>query len=566
MLAAFFGHIPKVINHPEVLTVRRILLAIPLALVASLSPIGQGLTAADPANPAESPSDFNGDGIADVAIGSPGEAVMFLDELVAGAGAVHVLYGSATGLQAISPNDQRLTQEGPVLEDPEADDNFGTAVGAGDFDGDGFDDLAVGVPNEDSVDSFGVLHADAGKVSVIYGSADGLKPDGNQIIGQVGVVKGEPKEDERFGSALAAGDFNDDGFADLGIGVPGETVGETIAQGAVNVLYGSVDGLQIADPPDQRWAQGSPDVAEDPEDGDAFGSALAAGDFDNDGTHDLAIGVPSEDLGADDGAGAVNVLYGSSTGLQQSNPADQLWTQDSESVQGAAEDGDLFGSALGAGDFDNDGRADLTIGAPGETLSSLSRAGLVNVLYGSASGLQATSPNDDKWTQDSDSVQGTAEADDLFGSALGAGDFDNDGHDDLSVGAPGETLSSLSQAGLVNVLYGSASGLQATGPNDDKWTQNSSNVEDTAEAGDLFGNALISGDFDGTGADDLAIGVRGEEVGGFEAAGATAVLYGGASGLQTTAPEDQFWHLDSFSVLGDPGAGDGFGTSLAAVR
>src|SRR5439155_11997127 len=113
-------------------------------------------------------------------------------------------------------------------------------------------------------------------------------------------------------------------------------------------------------------------------------------------------------------------------------------------------------------------------------------------------------------------------------------------------------------AGAVNVLYGSATGLQATGeggPDDQFWTQDSPGMgADGAEAQDWFGWALAVGDFNGDGFRDLAIGVRVEDVGVVFNAGAVDVLYGSATGLQSTGeggPDDQFWTQDSAGMAGD---------------
>src|SRR4030095_9864202 len=117
------------------------------------------------------------------------------------------------------------------------------------------------------------------------------------------------------------------------------------------------------------------------ETGDGFGSALGVGDFDNDGFADLAVGVPSEGRGATSQTGAVNVLYGSRRG--RTADGNQQFLQGVGGVLGTAELGDQFGFALGGGDFNNDGFADLAVGAPFEDVGTVFDAGALNVLYGS---------------------------------------------------------------------------------------------------------------------------------------------------------------------------------------
>ena len=328
--------------------------------------------------------------------------------------------------------------------------------------------------------------------------------------------------------ASARCDFNNDGFDDLALGVPGENVGSIANAGAVNVIYGSVAGLTAAG--DQLWHQDSPGVAGAAGDGDAFGATVVCGNFNVDQFDDLAIGVPGEDVGAQVDAGAVNVLYGSNAGLTATG--NELWHQDVAGVEGAAEAGDRFGAALASGDFDDDFADDLAIGVPGEDLGTLRNAGSVNVLYGGGGGGLST-VNNQLWNQDSPSVLDTADDDESFGFALATGDFDNDNFDDLAIGVPGEdltvgagpTASNASDAGAVNLLHGSGAGLAAD--RDQFWSQNV--LEGAHESGDHFGHALASGDFDDDGFDDLAVGVPGEDLGTESSAGAVNVVYGSNS-------------------------------------
>jgi disulfide bond formation protein DsbB len=177
------------------------------------------------------------------------------------------------------------------------------------------------------------------------------------------------------------------------------------------------------------------------------------------------------------------VLYGSAAGLAAAG--NQLWSQDSPGIAGAAEDFDFFGDTLAAGDFNGDSTADLAIAAPGEN----DFAGVVHVLYGSAPGLVGAGSQ--LWSQDNPGVAGTAEGGDELGLALTAGDLNGDGQSDLAIGAPAESFSGLQSAGVVHVLYGSAAGLVAAGSQ--LWSQDSPGIANGAEDFDFFGDSLAAG-------------------------------------------------------------------------
>jgi hypothetical protein len=205
--------------------------------------------------------------------------------------------------------------------------------------------------------------------------------------------------------------------------------------------------------------------------------------------------------------GSVNVLYGSPDGLGQDTLPGQLWSQESDAVLGAAAADDQFGYSLTSGDFNNDGFADLAIGVPGDNTAGV-RAGAVNVLYGAAGGL--TGSGSQLWSRASDGILGDPAEGDRFGHSLAVGDFDGTGFADLAIGAPGSDVSGAADAGSVNVLYGSANGI--TTLHNQLWDQSGLDKDGGAEAGDAFGSALASGDFDRDGVADLAIGVPGEDV------------------------------------------------------
>jgi hypothetical protein len=301
-------------------------------------------------------ADFDGDGFADLAVGVPLDDVAATD-----GGGVNVIYGSAAGLT--EAGDQLWSQDSPgIKEVAEPRDVFGGSLAVADFDGDGFDDLAVGVPGERFAPT---EEGGPGGVNVIYGSAAGLTEAGDQFWSQDSPgVKDVAEPGDLFGSSLAAADFDGDGFADLAVGVPGEDTAAS-RDGGVNVIYGSAAGL--AEAGDQLWSQDSPGINGVAESNDQFGDTIAAADFGGDGFADLAVGVPFDDV-AGLRAGGVNVIYGSAAGL--ADAGDQLWSQDSPGIREVAEEGDVFGRALAAADFDGDGFADLAVGAYGEDIAA----------------------------------------------------------------------------------------------------------------------------------------------------------------------------------------------------
>jgi FG-GAP repeat len=526
---------------------RRLSTVLVLGLMAMVWSGASGASAAPGATAAQAAgslqADFNNDGFIDLAVGVPGEAIGAIQS----AGAVNVLYGAAGGLAG--PGGQLFSQDSAgVAGTAEAFDSFGAALDAGDFNNDGFADLAVGVPGED----IGAI-PDAGAINVLYGSASGLTGTGSQAFWQgAGGIGGTPERFDNFGWTLAAGDFNNNGFADLAIGTPAEDVGAVSDAGAVNVLYGGGGGLAAAG--NQQFWQGAGGIAGTAEVGDNFGSALAAGDFNNNGFADLAVGVPFEAIGTRFHAGAVNVLYGGGGGLAPAGNQ-QFW-QGASGVGGTAEEFDQFGLALDAGDFNNDGPADLAVGVPGESIGAIFETGAVTLLYGSGGGLAGAGGQ--LFSQASAGVAGTAERFDHFGAAVSSGDFNNNGIADMAVGVPDEDVGATSDAGAVNVLYGTSGGLTATGSQ--QFWQGAGGVAGAAEAFDNFGWTVSAGDFKGNGFVDLAIGVPFEAIGAIQGAGAVNVLYGAGGGITTVG--NQSFRQGASGVAGTAEVGDNFGFAL----
>lgn len=490
-----------------------------------------------------SASDVNGDGYADLLVGIPNEEL----GAAADAGAAQLFFGGAAGLTDI---DQLLDRDAAGVEDVAgANDHFGQAVVMADFNADGLADAAVGVPDDDLPGA-----ANAGSVHVFYGTALGLGVGDDAVWTQdSGTVVGTAAANERFGAVLAAGDFNGDGYADLAIGAPDEDTGGLADSGSVTILYGSATG--ITDVGSEVWTQNSPNIQDAAETGDHFGAALAAADFNGDGFDDLAIGVPDESINGAASAGAVHTIYGTLTGL--TDLGNQFWYEDNAGLPDVSEASDLFGFALAAGDFNSDGYADLAIGVPLEDLGAVVDAGSVTIIEGTATGLNAATST--QWNQNTAGIADTAETSDVFGRALETADFNDDGYDDLVIGAPYEDVGAVNSAGMVHMILGSATGLTSTGSL--SFTQDTAGIVDTAEAGDTFGYRLRHGDFNGDGIADLAVAVPNEDVGAVATAGALHVLLG-SSGVGLTATGSQLWTQDTPNVQDTAEANDQFGYGM----
>jgi hypothetical protein len=345
----------------------------------------------------------------------------------------------------------------------------------------------------------------------------GLSRGGNQIWHQDVGIFGKAEEDDAFGKAVASGDFNGDGYDDLAVGAIDEDIGEISSAGAVNVIYGTAEGLAAFG--NQIWYQNISGIQDASEAYDHFGESIASGDFNGDGYDDLAVGVSSEDIGEISGGGAVNIIYGTAEGLAASG--NQMWHQNSTGILGGAEHSDYFGAAVASGDFNGDAYDDLAVGVSSESIGEIFRAGAVNVIYGASEGLAAS--GNQMWHQDSPGILGGAETNDVFGESLASGDFDGDGYDDLAVGAKGEYIGDIPDAGMVNVIYGTSEGLASSG--NQIWHQDITDIAGEAQGYDHFGNSVAAGNFNGDRSSDLAVGAYTDKLPSGIHAGAVNVFY-----------------------------------------
>jgi hypothetical protein len=454
---------------------------------------------------------------------------------------VGAVYGATDGLDY--DTGQTFDQGTPgIIGDPGLNNNFGQALAGGDFNRDGYLDLAIGVPGK----VYGTA-TNTGSVTILYGSSSGFSGTNSQYMDQPLFGTNIAEQGDRFGAALASGDFNRDGYDDLAIGVPGQDILGVESAGVVDVAYGSASGLTASN--FDAVAQGV-GIQESWEEADNFGSVLAAGDFDDDGYHDLAIGVPGEDVvvGAStySDAGVVQIVYGSADGIAYAG--NELLYQGHDGLQDTPDDYDTFGKSLAAGDYNGDGHDDLAIGVPNEDHFGAD-AGVVHVLWGDFSGI--TTDLNQRWWQALIPGQVNA-ADELFGSALAAGDFNGDGDDDLAIGVPGQVISAQAQAGTVHVMYGPSFTTAFTKNNP------------SPLAGDQFGFSLAAGDIDRNGYDDLVVGVPYYDYSvSATNSGVLVTMYSDQDGVDGTTYELGQVDMVNDSLL--PQAGDRFGNALVVL-
>lgn len=395
------------------------------------------------------------------------------------------------------------------------------ATRVNDFNGDGIEDIAVADP-EATVGT----HTKAGLVRVVYGGGKGTA----EITQDLDWVPGGAENGDGFGVAMAAVDYNQDGYTDLVVGTPNEDVGSVVDAGFVDVLYGGSGGFGTG-PAALHLEQGYGTGAiftSTPETGDLMGYSLAAGATAA-GEPWLLIGVPGESLGTLAKAGSAFYAHGTTNVVIH---------QDKTDVPGTAEAGDGFGTSV-AGDANH-----VAVGVPGEAIGTLAASGGVAVFDHklNAEGIPTPLAGID---QDTDGITGSAEADDEFGRSLSMTEYRPAGagattDSILAVGSPGESLTvgevDKADAGRVVTLRITAAGV--VGQIGDIH-QEVDGVTGGAEVGDRFGERVAVMNTAPRAASTaatmkLAVGVPGEALGTAAKAGA----------------------IETFALLGAPGDSD----------
>lgn len=391
--------------------------------------------------------------------------------------------------------DQPLAAAPAVLTGATNGDKAGTVFDAGDFDGNGYNDVVVGASYNDGAG------ADSGRVYVMSGPIDASA----SLTVAAATLTG-PTAGYGAGNALGVGDLNEDGYDDLVIGASKAKNGGTDS-GAVYLVHGPLAGaydLSLAD----LILVG--DIAND-----VAGSAVTAlGDVTGDGAPDLALGATGQGESSYQNQGAVYIISGALTGtVDLSTPTAKITGEDRY---------DRLGSAVvNAGDTDGDGVDEVALSA--YTWPNNHSQGAVYLFEGPLAGVVDVLTYTARLEGEEDNDQA--------GYGLAAGDLDGDGYGDLVLGAPLATEDEDEQ-GVVYIVNGPMSGSVGL-----------ASATSRIVGAELRGNAGTSvdadGDVDGDGRDDLLIGVPASDLTAVDA-GAAYLVFGpapagtstlGASGL-----------------------------------
>ncbi len=388
-----------------------------------------------------SAGDVNGDGIADIIIGAKDADVNGNNS----AGKIYVIFGK-NGDFSSSFNLANLDgSNGFVLNGIDEDDIAGISVSnAGDINNDGVEDLIIGARGGDVNGN-----SNAGESYVVFGQNSAFNASLNlaDLDGSNGfVLNGVASGDFSGTSVSSAGDVNGDGIDDLIIGAnfANSNAGESY------VVFGQDSGFNASfNLADLDGSNGF--VINGTSSGDFSGTSVSsAGDINGDGFGDLIVGATNANVNDRENAGQAYVILGTDAEFNSSFDLSTLNGQNGFVINGANAGNSLGTSVSSAGDFNGDRLEDILISEVGAN----EETGTSYVLFGSTEQFDAIVDLDELESNQGFTIEGIETGDRSGNSVSGAGDVNDDGFDDLLIGAPQADPNDIRDAGESYLVFG----------------------------------------------------------------------------------------------------------------
>lgn len=431
--------------------------------------------------------DFNGDGVADLAISENGD----------GSGNVYVIFGhsgswaASTTAAAAASGANGLTIHGFQYGSYTAQ----TIDMVGDVNGDGVDDLLIGAFRESDY-SLGKAGYSVGAAYIIYGS----KTNNDDVyLDELPVVRGarlhgSNQTEAQFGlPTVGVGDFNGDGISDMAIAAYAASTNGLTRNGSVYVVFGQ-NGNFAANTDVTTLMDGVHGVRLDgPVSGALLQAVAGAGDINGDGFDDLIVTDFIYDTNTVPNAGMAYVVFGSASGFPPNFDLGSLDGTNGFKIAGNFPYGELGFSVAGIGDFNGDGMDDIALSAPytyGGPKADQPEAGEVYIIYGRKGGWGASFDPSTITSATGLVIHAGHDSANLGTTLSGAGDINGDGYDDVMVGAPHDNA----YAGVAYIIYGGP----PPKPKGETYTGGAGNDIHNGTAGDdtlsgLGGNDVLSG-------------------------------------------------------------------------